>query len=292
MGINSKIEWCHHTLNFWWGCSRVSDACRYCYADAWNKFSGRGRADWSANGKRWIRDNAFGDLAKLAEIAKSAPERQRVFVNSMSDTFEDHPALEDVRRRAFYAMDRRREMDFLLLTKRPENVLRMAPRDWLLCWPRHVWIGATVENQAAADKRIPELAKIPARVRFLSMEPLLERVDLHYVCFNGSDSFGTTPGIHWVICGGESGPHARPMNPDWVRDLRAQCVLARVPFFFKQWGEWVRDAELTKGCDPKDSTLVPFGDGDPANFRRVYRVGKKRAGRMLDGREHSDFPRT
>lgn len=161
--------------------------------------------------------------------------------------------------------------------------------------PANVWIGTTVEDQQRADERIPILLTIPARVRFLSCEPLLGRVNLGLM--------GTVPKdiapaaytmtyqmIHWVICGGESGKDARPMNPDWARHLRSQCETFKVAFFFKQWGEWVRNADITFVHPASESRIVMYGDGDPRNFRRVYRVGKKAAGRLLDGIEHNAFP--
>lgn len=191
-------------------------------------------------------------------------------------------------------------------------------RNWLADWfvlrkpPANIWIGTTVEDQQRADERIPLLQKIPTKVRFLSCEPLLGSVNLKHGFFKNIP-ISEVPGsalddgayacreflaplnaIHWVICGGESGPGARPMNPDWARSLRDQCAAAGKPFFFKQWGEWVRDPDISHaaimaGVDA-ESCIVPYGDGDERNFRRVYRVGKIRAGRKLDGIEHNAFP--
>lgn len=169
-------------------------------------------------------------------------------------------------------------LDWLLLTKRPENVERInqalkianwGDRDKKALWsglvPHNVWLGTSVENQEMADKRIPELIKIPARVRFLSVEPMLEAIDLRSAAFNGADSIsgmeGSMEGIHWVIVGGESGPHARPCDVEWIRDIRYQCAYAKVPCFVKQLGsnsfqrtmqrdEWVLDDP--KGGDPSE----------------------------------------
>jgi protein gp37 len=165
-----------------------------------------------------------------------------------------------------------------LLTKRPENVARFAPSLWLENWPAHIWIGTTVENQQCADERIPALLEIPAKVRFLSCEPLLGPVNLSYRCLEVA--------ADWVICGGESGGHARPMHPDWARSLRDQCNEADVPFFFKQWGEWIEVPAFQNNGD--------MGMMDTEGLMRscvVRKVGKHVSGRLLDGREWSEFPK-
>ncbi len=160
----------------------------------------------------------------------------------------------------------------------------MVPPEWLRPrgWPAHVWLGTTVENNAEATKRIPTLLDVPAAVRFLSCEPLLGPVDLAYALFNGADSFGTMPGIHWVIAGGESGGGARSAHPEWARSLRDQCRAANVPFFFKQWGEW---APMGQTAHEGFKRLHDFGDG-----QFMERVGKAAAGRKLDGLEWSEMP--
>ena len=195
---------------------------------------------------------------------------------------------------------------------------------WIEQWlagnpPPNVWLGATVVNQAEADRDIPKLLDVPARVRFLSMEPLLGPVDLTHIEVFGGDAEiyplkGTTdcvdeegaptadvPALDWVIVGGESGPNARPMHPDWARSIRDQCAAAGVPFFFKQWGEWrpMTHADLTTlpASTPMGAVklsgdfLRPFCEND-APFARMVRVGKKAAGRLLDGRTHDGFPAT
>ncbi len=145
--------------------------------------------------------------------------------------------------------------------------------------PRNVWMGATVESQGWANRRIPVLLEIPAVARFLSVEPMLEAVDLAYAAFNGADAM---PGLYWVIVGGESGRAARPMHPDWVRDLRDQCSRAGVAFHFKQWGEWLPEDHGGRG---KHS--IRFSSGVDM---RTYRVGVDKAGRLLDGREWNGVP--
>ena len=254
------------------------------------------------------------------------PFRARVFCASMADVFEDRPELQVEREKLWGLIEVTKNLDWLLLTKRPQNILKMLPHEWKVKGiPSNVWMGTTVENQAMADERVPWLLEVPATVRFLSCEPLLGPVDLASMnycanCFGLADPMKQQDGSHWcagcesempgyvldpclenyegvnwVIAGGESGPKARPMNPDWARGLRDQCVGAGVPFLFKQWGEWVRDAEISHEAQMGRVSAVPtqvvsFGDGDPTNFRRMYRVGKLKAGRLLDGVEWNGFP--
>lgn len=226
-------------------------------------------------------------------------------------------------------------LDFLLLTKRPElwlerlrEVLAFIDSEselfefldaWIDCidmpergdYPTNVWIGSTAEDQRRADERIPELLKIPARVRFLSCEPLLGPVDFSDVDSEISVAMQRNDPkvmgypadfIDWVICGGESGPNARPMHPDWARSLRDQCQEAGMPFFFKQWGEWA-SASQVEGNNPGmplddlrygefhyDTKFVERCMCDTGEPPTLYRVGKHRAGRLLDGREWNEFP--
>lgn len=328
MGENTKIEWCHHTVNFWWGCAmaflpdgNLSEECRNCYALMLSKVFSRGRATWGKYGKRWIRHEAArSELYKLDKSAFRRGVRERVFINSMSDTFEDRDDLTESREMLWGACQFVTNLDILLLTKRPENVCRMVPAAWLENWPSHVWIGTTCGTQQAADERIPLLLDIPASVRFLSIEPMLGPVDIGEDLEDQLDG-GYIPGsspIHWVICGGESGAKARPMHPDWVRSLRDQCSFAGVPFFFKQWGEWAPGVARLNPFDPEDperyvnevhwvSTGLTVGVYEHTKKRNLtdpqcrphsfsdgdvitYRVGKKEAGRLLDGIEHNAFP--
>ncbi len=214
---------------------------------------------------------------------------------------ERQATLQDVRDQVFALIEQTPHLDWLLLTKRPQNVLRMVPEKWKAGFPANVWIGATVENQARADERIPQLLNIPATVRFLSCEPLLGPVDLGWPIAGAPAHFwkGGKPTendrIHWVICGGESGPGARPMHPDWARSLRDQCSAAGVPFFFKQWGEWLYPPDIGLSFDdfPKAERGQVWTSTGPTS-RKGYdlvRVGKKKAGRELDGRTHDEFPK-
>jgi len=174
--------------------------------------------------------------------------RPRVFCSSMADVFEDHPEVARQRERLWPLIDKTPHVDWLLLTKRPENMLAFAPEAWRERWPANVWPGTTVANQDLANLRIPLLQRVPARVRFLSVEPMLERIMLE-------DDDGASwltgeiaeechwHGIDWVICGGESGGKARPFDLDWARSLRDQCASAGVPYFMKQMGEkWAHES--------------------------------------------------
>ncbi len=328
---NTNIEWTDHTSNFWWGCTKVSPACQHCYAESVAKVFGKrlfGQVpQWGAGKPRFERLQAARKEAlkiqrqaagawenwKAAVDAKAGysgemPRRPRVFVNSMSDWLDDEVPIQWL---AFLleTLGMCPNVDFQLLTKRPENWLRRfthfglhwdlsqdgpgkntanAHSRWLLSGkaPPNFWIGTTVENQQQAEKRIPALLQIPAQVRFLSCEPLLGPVRIFQPDFGHHSNMG----IHWVIAGGESGGPARPMHPDWVRRLRDQCAAAGVPFFFKQWGEWLpvnqaqhlRDESVRldkgyKGHRFDDETLM-------------LRIGKDHTGRLLDGVLHDAFP--
>jgi protein gp37 len=248
---------------------------------------------------------------------------RRIFVNSLSDLFHDAIGLDFIRA-VFGVMALCPQHTFQILTKRPERM-----RNWILghlhpyatryCvdiarrlglslpldqtgagvpWPlRNVWLGVSVEDQQRADERIPLLLDTPAAIRFLSCEPLLGPINAdHWIwrrlayddwpaaAFEPGASECVTPArhLHWVIVGGESGPHARPMHPDWARSLRDQCQASRVPFLFKQWGEWVPD-----GLDLTIDSTTPFKVVDGV---LLTRVGKRTAGRLLDGRTWDEFP--
>jgi protein gp37 len=342
MAENSKIEWTDHTFNPWIGCTKVSPACKNCYAER-DMDHRYGMVDWGPGGTRVLTGSEnWAKPVRWDREAKEKGVRHRVFCASLADVFEDWQGpivdnagkklgvhgrcgtspvsisipsgsescgkcgswfnaltMNDVRQKLFALIDATPNLDWLLLTKRPENVLGKC------MWPIHpsgryqegmsfaeshrrsnVWLGTSVENQEYADKRIPELLKCRdlSPVLFLSCEPLLGPVMLDRIPLEGfnlphldvlrkgwhSDGpFGfvgshNAPSIDWVIAGGESGPKARPTRPDWFRSLRDQCQTAGVPFLFKQWGEFGEHLE--------------------------QRVGKVRAGRSLDGVIHDGFP--
>ena len=278
MADRSQIDWTDATFNPWLGCTKVSPACDHCYAEAWAKRSGL--VQWGNNPRRATSDAYWKQPHRWNREARAAGVRRRVFCASLADVFDNQvdPAW---RRELWDLIHQCDALDWLLLTKRPQNIAAMLPGGgddplngidrYATPWPwPHVWLGTTVENQEEADRRIPHLLAVPARLRFLSCEPLLGPVDLReYICHPASDwMISPELALYWVIAGGESGPGARPMRPDWARSLRDQCQAAGVPFFFKQWGEWIV--------------------GDDISIE--IRVGKKAAGRELDGREHNEFP--
>ena len=239
MGENSSIEWCHHTHNIVWGCQRVSPGCQHCYAETLAKRYGHdvwGPAKTTA--RREMSAAYWQQPHKWNRAAQQAGERARVFCGSMSDVFEDHPTNADARERLWPLIDATPWLDWLLLTKRPESISRMLPVAWLDTPQANVWLGTSVEDQRRASERIPYLLQVPAKVRFLSCEPLLGSVDLSawlHPLNADCDAMGC-PDLRWVICGGESGHGARPMHPDWARSLRNQCQAAGVAYFTKQMG--------------------------------------------------------
>jgi protein gp37 len=214
MAQTSSIEWTEATWNPVTGCDKVSPGCKHCYAE-------RLAHRLKAMGQERYRNGFEVTLQRAALDAPLHWKKPRViFVNSMSDLF--HAEVPDAYiRECFDVMKRATQHTFQVLTKRPERAAALAPS---LPWPRNVWLGASVES-APYYGRIAHLRRVPAAVRFLSLEPLLGPLD-------------DLPldGIHWAIVGGESGPGARPMERKWVRSIRAQCRRAKVPFFFKQWG--------------------------------------------------------
>lgn len=271
MGANSKIEWTTHTFNPWWGCVRVSEACKHCYAESWAKRVGQDV--WGpGSDRRFFTDNHWREPLRWNRAAEGAPQRPRVFCASMADVFEDRPDLVPHRDRLFDLIEATPNLDWLLLTKRPQNVLRLTR--WAQDWPSNVWLGTTVELQKRAEELLPYLAEIPAAVRFISAEPLLGPLSIE-------PWLGST--IDWVITGGESGPKARPASPEWFRGLLRQCMETDVAFHFKQWGDWAPgDAENL----PK-ARIVKAADGT-----KMLRIGKKQAGRRLDGREYDGLPKS
>lgn len=375
MGANTKIEWTAtrlpdgtslpgFTFNHVRGCTKLSEGCRFCYAETLSARNPATLGQWGPKGPRSIAAESYWKqpVAWNKEAEKSGV-RRRVFCASLADVFEGQdtmpaeswPAVQQARYRLFRLIFDTPHLDWLLLTKRPENwqwLLAFAHTQawgipqvetpfavWLENWladgipPENVWMGTSVENQKTADERIPHLLKIPAKVRFLSMEPLLGPVDIEWAlnnraCMNCSDweqiegkecpcwedpNFEWKKNallqatkdpdeqlLHWVIVGGESGPNSRPMHPEWARSLRDQCNAASVPFFLKQWGEWAPfEAWATLRQDDTDVATQKirshkfYLNNDPLGYfqKAVYRIGKKRAGRLLDGRTWDEYPR-
>ncbi|MBM9510037.1 DUF5131 family protein [Actinacidiphila acididurans] len=348
---STTIEWTRNddgtpgrTWNPVSGCTKISDGCTNCYAETIaERF--RGSAAFPHGFDIRVMPDRMNDPLKWRKAT-------RVFVNSMSDLFhsevdqawiaEIFGVMAAARRHTFQLLTKRHARMRILLTDK-EFIAQVRSRalgkglpegDW--AWPLpNLWLGVSVENQQWADIRIPELLRTPAAVKFLSCEPLLGPVDLTRIPFRGDVQYvvdalrgryglrepkelfcfgmaSLTP-ISWVICGGESGRKARPMHPDWARSLRDQCAKARVPYFFKQHGEWEPLGPLYGELEETDDGhLEAIGlevvegkrviqlesDGyiaeghQPADPRTwlMARVGKGRAGRLLDGTEHSAFP--
>lgn len=230
MGEKTGISWCDHTFNPWIGCTKVSDGCKNCYAERDNTRYGWVNG-WGVDGERrrtskenWMKPLAWNKAAKLLGV------RRKVFCASLADVFEDRRELEPWRDDLFNLIEDTPDLDWLLLTKRPENILPMVDWTWATTsFPDNIWLGVTCENQEMADKRIPLLLNISATVLFVSVEPMLGEVNLADVYLKYGGFF------KWVICGGESGAKTRSMNLDWARSLRDQCN-NKCAFFFKQIG--------------------------------------------------------
>lgn len=245
MGDTTAIAWADHTFNPWWGCTKISPACDHCYAE-------RDARRWGFNvwghdtPRRLLSDNNWARPRVWDRNAAEAGHPALVFCASMADVFEPRSDLDPERARLWDLLEETPNLIWLLLTKRPEQVRRLVPQGWLHgTWPANAWVGTTAEDQEHLRIRLPRLRHIPAPVRFLSMEPLLEPVDLSAdlgVRWDADDSewFPDGPktdhGIGWVIVGGESGPRHRPMEMRWANELHDQCEAAGVPFFFKQVG--------------------------------------------------------
>ncbi|SIT43764.1 Gp37Gp68 family protein [Paraburkholderia piptadeniae] len=334
MSENSKIEWTDHTFNPWEGCQKVGPGCDHCYAEARNaRFGGGTAVNWgpSAPRRRTSAANWRKPLhwnAMHGNFLYQHGRRQRVFCASLADVFDN--AVDPAWRADLFALIKQTpNLDWLLLTKRIGNVPAMLAEIGIEGLPWNVWLGATIVNQAEADRDIPKLLDVPARVRFLSMEPLLGPVDIRPymwpVCgwwkgphnsYREAKAAGAECGlkrqalvsaharfVDWVIVGGESGHGARPMNPWWARSLRDQCEAAGTKFLFKQWGEWTEQTpeqqkQLPGSVIMKHVSAWPDGTLGHGDFREnggygrpVFPVGKKAAGRLLDGRTHDEFPR-
>ncbi len=273
MGKNSKIEWTHHTFNPWWGCVKVSPACKNCYAETWARRVGEQL--WGGKSeRRFFSDRHWLEPTKWNREARENRERRRVFCASMADVFEARAELNPWRERLWGLINATECLDWLLLTKRPQNFSRYLPDSGRM---NNVWLGTTVENQRWADERIPKLVDAESSVHFLSCEPLLGPLDL-------SPWLGAG-GIDWVIAGGESGGKARPTDPRWVQSLRDQCLASGVAFHFKQWGHWAPH-QPSRRKRVKEIALA-----GESNIR-LWQLGKKDAGRELDGRTWDQVPTT
>ena len=306
--MSTKIEWTDEVWNPVTGCNKVSQGCKNCYAETLAKrfWDERKFTDVICHGDRLLLPYKF-------------KRGSRVFVNSMSDLFHEDVPFEFIRN-VMNTIHMNSTLTFQILTKRPQRMVEFFK--WLnnsnlaVNFP-NMWLGVSVENQATADERIPLLLQVPAAVHFLSCEPLLGEVNLTKIdC--GDDSFNDclanqsyfyqknkkiflwdttnlSNGIKWVIVGGESGHGARPMHPDWVRNIKYQCEAANVPFFFKQWGEWypiyVSNSDTSIRKENKKLYQYHFETEQKEDkWQVMQRIGKKQAGAELDGVEYKCFP--
>lgn len=290
MAENTEIEWADHTFNPWEGCTKISPACDNCYAaERAHRFKSvewggpRRRtsvSNWNKP-KRWERD--------AESFMLEHGRRQRVFCASLADVF-DNQVPEEWRADLWDLIRECPSLDWLLLTKRPQNIEKMLPPFWDEIKDR-VWLGTTVENQEVAERNIGYLLRIECAVRFLSMEPLLGEVNISAVLAmdirNSRNEI--TPAIGWVIVGGESGPNARPSLERWILGLMTQCHNNGVPFLFKQWGEWV-PADMTGQAGSIGYRTDKPRAGHAVGPKDMVRVGKKNAGRLLRGIEYTQFP--
>jgi protein gp37 len=328
MAENSKIEWTDHTFNPWMGCTKVSPACKHCYAER-DMDHRYGKVAWGPVGNRVVTsDENWKKPVRWNREAGERGIRYRVFCASLADVFEDWRGLilnsrlfslnnkgeeagnsdfhnddlltmQHLRERLFALIDATPNLDWLLLTKRPDNITRMWPKKFcdnhvceaaggsgVLCphdscdvedgirlaHRKNVWLGTSVES----SDYLPRIDALKAAgglasVLFISAEPLLGAIPTLGEYLDG---------INWVIAGGESGPEARPSSPNWFRSVRDQCAMHGVPFHFKQWGEW-----LSVSHGGSNGAMHEWGDGEVS-----INVGKKYAGRLLDGELHDGSP--
>lgn len=297
MSDNSTISWTDATWSPVTGCTKVSDGCTHCYIDRTPPFRMQHR---KFNGTEPGATTGVKLHSERLHIPLKWRKPKRIFVCSLADLFQDEVPDQFIAE-VFAVMALAQQHTFQCLTKRHARLRSLLNSDEfkhqvgaamatravraddpqsrrpIVAWPlRNVWVGVSVENQKWADIRIPALRGTPAAVRFLSAEPLLGPlgdVDL--------------TGIGWVICGGESGPGARPMHPHWARELRDQCTAAGVAYHFKQWGEWCHSEQMPEDTWSWLDSRINLGQQP---HPEPHRVGKKRAGRLLDGREWSEYP--
>lgn len=328
MAETSSIEWTDATINFWWGCSKVSPGCDNCYAEQWNAFRGSGQ--WGPGAPRRIIKGAAALLRRInrnaGKFVQVHGRRPRVFMHSMSDLF-DNELPDETRISALRQAAAASDVHIQMLTKRIGNVRDMVPSEWLEAWPAHIGLIISICTQREATRDIPKLLALKRELNLpwvgLSMEPMLEpistllqvRSNVFVDCLAGTyHTMSRDPadlsrmpeigGIDWVIVGGESGKRGqvtRPLHPAWVMAIKAGCARSGTAFFFKQWGDWLPDGE---GDPHLFATLVANGadmielHADPSAFatvrfdtRTMVRAGKKRSGGLLAGREYHDFPK-
>ncbi len=283
----TKIEWCEETWNPITGCTPVSDGCKNCYA---RRMSHRLKGRYG-----YPKDDPFRITFHPDKLTQPLQWKKPkiIFVCSMGDLFHEnapHHSIDLV----FEVMTKyANHHTYLILTKRPENI---PPDRWHSSW-NNIWLGVSFENQKTADERIPILLNIPAVKRFVSIEPMIAPINLNkstkFLKYQKAKEGFSKPGyfyrpwlnlLDWIIVGGESGPNARCMHPDWVRSIQDQCQEANVPFFFKSWGEWLPEDQWNLKKQPWE--FYYYCD----KYFYWRKVGKKNSGRLLDGKIWDEYP--
>ncbi|ASS56846.1 phage Gp37/Gp68 family protein [Rhizobium leguminosarum] len=322
MAETTKIEWSDSTFNPWTGCTKVSPACDNCYAEAWAKRSGM--VKWGNHPRRRTSLANWREPLKWQRAADAFfaihRRRRRVFCASLADVFDNQvdPAW---RKDLFDLIRATPDLEWLLLTKRPQNIIKLSEEAGGL--PANAALGTTMEDQRRADLNLPHLLIAAARLQpiytFGSFEPMLGPIDVRWALSRNkldiaagilqrghfAPGLETIRGLEWAIAGGESGWNARPAHPDWLRSLRDQCAAVAVPFLFKQWGQWKpaldRDVDdpdwradySRKFADRDGHQWINLAGGRGFHGQRFHvmrRMNKNLAGNELDGRQHLEFP--
>ena len=272
MRQTTKIEWSSHTFNPWYGCQKVSPACVHCYAETMSnrqlhKKNYGVQHLWGPTAMRRIaEDEKWEEPLYWNRVAEKRNTRAQVFCGSLCDVMEDRRDLDAPRQRLYQLIEQTPFLDWLLVTKRPENLSKFLPQGWRTKARHNVWLMTTCENQECADKRIPELMKVPAVVYGISVKPMLGPLVVPQTFLDLGRS-------GWVIAGGESGSSARTTQEEWLTDLRDQCVSHGVAYFFKKWGKF-----------------YPDGNNVLVKLTKTVKEENPRVEHVLDGREWNELP--
>jgi protein gp37 len=318
MAERTNIAWCDATVNFWWGCTKVSPGCDNCYAEDYNAFRGNGM--WGPGAPRRPIKGSIGLVQRLQRNAATFTAEHgrpmRVFCQSMSDTFDNE--VEDSWREFMWsAIEGAPDLRFMLLTKRLTNVSKMVPEEWKASWPAHVGLMVSVCTQQEAGREIVRLLRLKRDFGIpwvgISSEPLLEMIDPTNLRISANAFLNAMTGemrtvrrgsakapdpeqlptLDLIICGGESGKNARPMHPAWEERLRRSCAGTATAYFFKQWGHFIPDYEFTGLGDFEAVTIER--DNNPFAMVKLDRVtmlkvGKGRSGDLIRGERYQAFP--
>jgi protein gp37 len=300
----SNIEWTDETWNPVTGCDKVSQGCKNCYAEKMHKrLGGMGQEKYS---KPFLGNvlTHEDELMKPYQWKKG----KRIFVNSMSDLFHKDVPFEFIVQ-VYTIMVNTPRHTYQVLTKRSDRLLEfynwyksMLPAEYVSQYTsaKNIWVGVSCEDQKTVDERVPYLLQVPAAIRFLSCEPLLERIDItafgsnlpldgKIIEWRKPGKYYEGPKIHWVIAGGESGSKARPMHPDWIRFLRQQCEESNTPFFFKQWGEWIDNQNMPRQYIAENNLKRHVFESGYFSTE-VWKLGKSKTGNTIDGKQYLQFP--